>query len=92
VVSSVEGGLPPGVSITPLDVNPGTELDQIVQDFEITLPLGQDTDFDLNITAFSKEVSSGDEESKTIVVPIELESNSNLFTPGPDHDSKRLDR
>jgi hypothetical protein len=78
---SVAGGLPAGVSIVPLGLNPGTEPDQIVQDFEITLPLGQDTDFDLNMSAFSREVSNGDEESKTVVIPIELESNSNVFTP-----------
>ena len=75
---TVPGGTPADVSITPVgDVNPGDEPDQIVQTFAVTVPLGQDTKFDLDITAVSKEVSNGDEEQATVAVPIELDFTHN---------------
>lgn len=46
----------------PSGVNPGAEPDQLTQQFVLTLPLDTDTDFDLVITAVSKETSNGDEE------------------------------
>jgi Big-like domain-containing protein len=75
---TVPGGVPADVSITPVgDVNPGDEPDQIVQQFVVTVPLGQDTKFDLDITAVSKEVSNGDTEQATVAVPIELDFTHN---------------
>jgi Bacterial Ig domain len=71
-------GVPVGVTITPVgDVNPTDEFDQIVQQFVVTVPLGQDTKFDLDITAVSKEVSNGDEEQATFVQPIEFDFTHN---------------
>lgn len=71
-------GVPAGVTITPVgDVNPTDEPDQIVQQFVVTVPLGQDTKFDLDITAVSKEVSNGDEEQATFVQPIEFDFTHN---------------
>jgi hypothetical protein len=76
VLASVAGGVPAGVTIVPGGTNPGSEPDQIVQEFRITLPLDQDTNFNLEITATSKEVSNGDEQSKTVTIPIVYEFNS----------------
>src|SRR5262249_12682557 len=71
-------GVPAGVSIEPVgDVNPADEPNQIVQQFVVTVPLGQDTKFDLDITAVSKEVSNGDEEQATFVQPIEFDFTHN---------------
>jgi hypothetical protein len=74
---TVPGGLPAGVSIEPLDANPANEPDQIVQQFVVTVPLGQDTKFDLDITAFSKEVSNGDEEQANVAQTIEFDFTHN---------------
>ena len=71
------GGLPPGVTAAPLCINPGGQPDQLVQNFLITLPLDQDTKFDLTVTAVSKEESNGDEETGAAVIPIELDYNLN---------------
>ena len=71
-------GVPDGVNITPVgEPDPDDEPDQIAMQFVLTAPLGQDTKFDLNITAVSKEVSNGDEEQKTFVQPIELDFTHN---------------
>jgi Bacterial Ig domain len=71
-------GVPAGVTITPVgDVNPADEPDHIVQQFVVTVPLGQDTKFDLDITAVSKEVSNGDTEQATFVQPIEFDFTHN---------------
>ena len=71
-------GVPAGVTITPVgDVNPINEPDQIVQQFVVTVPLGQDTKFDLDITAVSKEVSNGDEEQATVAQTIEFDFTHN---------------
>src|SRR5262249_30651373 len=41
-------GVPDGVTIAPVgDPNPGDEPDQIAMQFVVTVPLGQDTDFNL---------------------------------------------
>ncbi|WP_372619099.1 Ig-like domain-containing protein [Falsiroseomonas sp.] len=80
ILLSVDGGLPAG-TIVPGAFNPGTEPDQIVQDFLITVPLDQDTSYTLDITAWSKETSNGDEESNTVSLDIVYEYNSNSFDP-----------
>lgn len=69
-------GVPSGVSVTPNGVNPGTEPDQIVQNFLLTLPTDQDTNFNLGIKAVSKEESNGDEETNSVSVPIVMEVNT----------------
>lgn len=74
-------GIPEGVTVVPGAVNPGSEPDHLVQDFLLTLPLNQDWDFDLGVTAVLKEVSNGDEETNTVMVPIVLDYNENNYTP-----------
>jgi hypothetical protein len=74
--ASVAGGLPAGVTVTPGSINPGTEPDQIVQQFVVTLPLDTDTNFNLDITAISKEVSNGDTQTATVTIPIVNDFNS----------------
>ena len=71
----VLSGIPAGVIVDEDGYNPVDEPDQIVKDFLLTLPLDQDTDFELGITAFSKETSNGDEESTSMNVPIVMETN-----------------
>ena len=74
------GGLPPGVTVAGGAIfNPATEPGQIVQDFVLTLPAGQDTDFDLGITAVAKERANGDEQSSSISVPIAFEHDDHAF-------------
>jgi Bacterial Ig domain len=71
-------GVPDGVIITPVgDPNPGDEPNQIVMQFVVTVPLKQDTDFNLDITAFSKEVSNGDEEQATVPQQIKFDYTHN---------------
>jgi hypothetical protein len=71
-------GVPAGVTITPVgDVNPADEPDQIVTQFVVTVPLGQDTDFNLNITAISKEESNGDTEQATFAQQIKFDFTHN---------------
>jgi hypothetical protein len=78
--TSVAGGLPAGVTITPFGpLNPGDEPDLIVQDFVVTLPAKQDIRFNLDITAFSKETSNGDEERATVTREIWLDFNHNAI-------------
>jgi hypothetical protein len=79
--ATVAGGLPPGVTVTPLGgINPGDEPDQIIQDFAVALPPRQDTKFDLTFTAVSQETSNGDQQVASKVVPIELHFNHNSAT------------
>lgn len=79
ILLSVEGGVPAGSSIVPGSVNPAGQPDQIVQDFLINLPLNQDTSFTVDITAWSKETSNGDEEKATTSLDIVYEYNRNDF-------------
>ena len=65
--------LPGGVTVTPLNANPGDQPDQIVQAFTITTPAQTDIDFDLVFTATSAEESNGDAESAQVTVPIEID-------------------
>lgn len=70
-------GIPGGVSVDTLLYNPSDEPDQIVKDFLLTLPMGEDTDFNLGITAVSKEESNGDEESSFQSAHIAMEYTFN---------------
>lgn len=69
-------GIPAAVTVAPNGIDPVSEPDQIVKDFLLTLPTDQDTDFNLGITAVSKETSNGDEESRLVSIPIAMEVNS----------------
>ncbi|WP_028456588.1 Ig-like domain-containing protein [Chitinilyticum litopenaei] len=73
--------LPEGVTVEPGTLNPGDEPDQLVQDFLLTLPTGEDVSFDFGVTAVAKEVSNGDEESRSIAVPIVLDFTANDYAP-----------
>ena len=74
------GGLPAGVSITPLGgFNPGDEPNEVVKEFKVTLPQNQDIDFDLNFTAVSEETSNGDQEVVSKAIAIEVDYNQNFF-------------
>ena len=75
--TSVVGGLPAGVTITPGSLNPGDQPDQIVQQFIVSLPTNQSTKFDLNISAVSQEVSNGDTQQVAVTKPIELDFHHN---------------
>jgi hypothetical protein len=77
----VLSGLPAGVTAVPSAVDPAGEPDQLTQEFVLTLPLDQDTSFDLGVTAVSSEVSNGDEETASVVIPIDFEYNANFFEP-----------
>jgi hypothetical protein len=68
-------GIPVGVTVDVNGINPTGEPDQIVQDFVLTLPTDQNTDFNLGITAVSKETSNGDEESVSVTQSIVMETN-----------------
>jgi len=68
--------LPVGVTLAPITVNPGTQPDQIIQEYLLTLPLDTDADFDLTFTAVSKETSNGDEETGSETIDIVYEYNS----------------
>ena len=66
-------GLPAGVVASEMGVNPGDQPDQLVHEFLLTLPFGQDINFDLTISAFSEETSNGDQEETSLTVPIAYE-------------------
>ena len=67
-------GVPDGVNITPVgDPNPLNEPDQIVMQFVVTVPLKEDTDFNLDITAFSQEESNFDEEQANFAQQIKFD-------------------
>lgn len=70
------GDLPPGATVVPGDLMAGGEPGTVTQEFKLILPMDQDTNFDLGITAYSKEMSNGDEESATVSAPILLEYSS----------------
>jgi hypothetical protein len=74
--SIVSGSLPVGATISPVSTNPGDEPDQIVQEFLLTLPIDQDSNFDLTFTAVSAETSNGDKQNNSVTVPIVYEYNS----------------
>jgi hypothetical protein len=67
-------GVPDGVTITPVgDPNPADQPDQIVMQFVVTVPLKEDTDFNLDITAFSQEESNFDEEQANFAQQIKFD-------------------
>jgi hypothetical protein len=69
-------GLPPGTTVSELGVDPGTQPGTLTHQFELTLPTGVDSVFDLTITATSKETSNGDVQTATATVPIIYEYNT----------------
>ena len=73
-------GMTNGVTVSPSGINPGDQPGQVVQDFVLSLPHNTDTKFDLNITAFSQELSNGDQETAAVSIPIELDVNHNATT------------
>jgi len=66
-------GLPAGATLTPSGVNPGTQPGQLVQEFVLTLPEGQDSKFDLSFQAIAKEKSNGDEQAASQSFKIEID-------------------
>jgi hypothetical protein len=75
-------GVPADATITPVgDPNPVDEPGQLAMQFVVTVPPKQDTDFNLNITAVSKEVSNGDEEQATFAQQIKFDFNENTSRP-----------
>lgn len=66
-------GLPAGATLTPSGMNPGDQPGQIVQEFVLTLPSGQDSKFDLSFQAVSREQSNGDEQTASQTFKIEIE-------------------
>lgn len=68
-------GLPPGVTAVPVMVDPAGTDDVLTQDFVLTLPPDADANFNLVITAVSKEESNGDTEIGTETVAIVYEHN-----------------
>lgn len=75
----VVGGLPAGVTITPLPAA-GLGTDQLVQQFVVTTPAEMDWNFDIAFTAVSTESSNGDTESHTATQNIEIDYTSNFAT------------
>jgi|CXWL01.1.fsa_nt_gi hypothetical protein len=85
-------GIPPtGVTVDPNGYNPTEESDLIENEFRFILPLGQDTQFNLGITAVSKETSNGDEETSSQTLDMITDTHS-IFEDGqagpesPSHD------
>jgi hypothetical protein len=74
-LSLTGASLPAGFSITPGGVNPGTEPDQITQQFVVTFALDTDVNVPLTLTAVSKETSNGDEQAASTVINIVNEFN-----------------
>jgi Big-like domain-containing protein len=71
IATSVAVGLPAGSTITPSSINPSTVPDTLTQDFVVAVPQHEDANFDVTVTATSKETSNADEESASKVVHIE---------------------
>lgn len=73
-------GLPAGVTASPASVNPTTKPGVLTHTFELTLPTNADTDFDLKVTAVSKETSNNDEQTGVQTVDIVLNQTRTLQT------------
>lgn len=69
------GDFPEGTTLTPGEINPTGQPNQITQEFTLTLPEGSDANFDLSFTAISQEKSNGDQERAVVTVPISYEYN-----------------
>ena len=80
LASSVAGGLPAGVTVTPGSINPATQPGSLTQQFVVTTPAATDVNFNLNFTAVSKELSNGDTESETKTQKIEIDYTHNQNT------------
>jgi len=65
--------LPANVVVSEKTFDPDTKAGQLVHEFVLKLPENQDVNFDLGISAWSKEISNGDEQVTTKTVPITLE-------------------
>jgi VCBS repeat-containing protein len=65
-----DGALPSGATLTPDTAMTGQILGSTVQDFILTLPVEQDSNFNLSFTATSQETSNGDRSAATATVPI----------------------
>jgi hypothetical protein len=74
-------GIPIGVTVDQDSYNPVDETDMITKDFNLALPLGQDSNFGLEITAYSKGICNSDEASATQTVPIEFDFTKNNYAP-----------
>ncbi len=74
----LSSALPVGVSLSPAGtIDPATTPTQLVQEYFLTLPLDQDTDFGLTFTAVSEELSNGDQETGTDTIQVFASSQSN---------------
>lgn len=73
IAASFVGGLPAGATLTPMAVTPGTQPDQIVQQFVLTTANDTTSHFNLDFTATSVETSGGDTEQASVVVPIVID-------------------
>lgn len=80
----VFSGLPAGASIvdeSDLVYNPSTTDGTMVQTFTIALDPNTDMDFDLGVTAVSRESSNASEATTSTTVGVLVDANSNSFTP-----------
>jgi hypothetical protein len=68
--------LPAGVTLVPVEVDPSSEPDQVVQEYLLTLPIDTDTQFDLTFTALAEEASNADQQAASETVAIVYEYNS----------------
>lgn len=75
----VASSLPAGVTLSPLAPgDPGGQPTEIVQEYLLTVPLDQDTAFDLTFTATSEEISNGDTQTGSESIEIVYEYNETL--------------
>jgi len=75
--SIAASGLPDGVTLTPMSVDPSSQPGQLTQSFLLTTPENTSEHFDLTFTATSQETSNGDTETGTTAVPINIDFASN---------------
>lgn len=72
-------GLPAGVTFSAGALTATGVPGEVTQQFIVTLPMDQDSSFDLGINAYAKEASNGDEEVGTATLPVCFEYNHNSF-------------
>ena len=68
-------GLPNGVQVTAIDINPADQPHTLTRDVVLTVPDAEDWNFDFTVTAFAKEKQGGDEQSASVSVPIDYAYN-----------------
>ena len=86
-------GIAGGVTLTTDgSLNDPLQPDEVTEFIELLLPLGQDTLFNLGVTAFSQEEGNGDpdEASATEFEEIELDFNHNFFNASFFADNQNL--